>query len=80
MDRFYLKEIPLPYGEALKELVDENRTFAEQFQLNLIGVVSENITKTIEDFGLSDYVNLVGYVTHDEAINAQMSSRVLLTS
>ncbi|WP_460219033.1 glycosyltransferase family 4 protein [Psychroserpens sp. MEBiC05023] len=63
---------------ALKELIDENVDFRSEFQLNLIGVVSEDVMQSLIGFGLEAYVNTFGYVSHEEAIKAQMSSRILL--
>ncbi|WP_299117007.1 glycosyltransferase [uncultured Winogradskyella sp.] len=64
--------------EVLSELIEENREFAVQFQLNLVGVVSQTITNSIKTNGLEKYLNLVGYVDHDEAIAYQKKSQLLL--
>ncbi|MEY8849311.1 glycosyl transferase family 1 [Psychroserpens sp. XS_ASV72] len=69
---------PKALWHVLKELIDEDTSFAEQFQLNLIGVVSDVVMQTIRDLGLSDYVNFQGYVSHEAAVKAQMQSQVLL--
>jgi len=69
---------PKQLWEALKALIDENDDFRSTFQLKLIGVVSEDVLKTLNDFKLQSYINNVGYVTHEEAIKEQMASRVLL--
>ena len=63
---------------ALQELVEEHQDFKEAFQLNLIGVVSDDVLKSIYDHDLKPFVNVMGYVNHSEAIKAQMQSRVLL--
>nr|WP_321223993.1 glycosyltransferase family 4 protein [uncultured Psychroserpens sp.] len=69
---------PKQLWTALKELIDENENFRSEFQLKLIGVVSEDVLQTLKDFQLEAYIYTVGYVTHEEAIKAQMASRVLL--
>ncbi len=69
---------PKMLWEAMSELVNENRTFSEAFQLHFIGLVSDEVLQTIQQYGLSNHVQRLGYVSHDEAIMAQMSSRVLL--
>ena len=69
---------PLQLWEALSELVKENSAFSEVFELKLIGVVSSDILQVLNEYGLTRHVNTIGYVSHEEAIRAQMSSRVLL--
>jgi len=69
---------PLALWEAISELIKEHDDFAQSFQLNLVGVVSKTIVNALTNFGLQDYVNLVGYVNHDEAIAYQQKSQVLL--
>ncbi|WP_033958824.1 glycosyltransferase family 4 protein [Psychroserpens jangbogonensis] len=69
---------PKQLWEALSELVKENQSFSDAFQLQLIGVVSDDIMETINQFGLANNVKALGYVSHENAIKAQMSSRLLL--
>lgn len=69
---------PIALWEALKELVEEHRDFEEAFQLNLVGVVSDDVLQSIEDCNLKEFVNIHGYVSHNDALLAQMRSRVLL--
>lgn len=64
--------------EVLSELIAENKAFSKAFQLNLIGVVSDDVVDSIEQFGLKNYLNCVGYVSHDEALKFQMQSQLLL--
>ena len=64
--------------EVLSELIQENEAFAKAFQLQLIGVVSDDVLETIYHYGLKDHTLLKGYVSHDEAIKYQMQSRLLL--
>jgi hypothetical protein len=69
---------PAILWEVLSELVSENVNFASHFQLNLIGKVSQEIIDSISKFNLSNYCNLVGYVSHNEAIVFQKKSQILL--
>ncbi|MEZ4837708.1 glycosyltransferase family 4 protein [Flavobacterium sp.] len=64
--------------KALKELIKENADFAADFQLKLIGKVSEDVLDTIDEFKLGKFVTNLGYVSHDEAVSHQRSSQVLL--
>ena len=69
---------PKNLWKALKELVKENKDFKESFQLNLIGIVSDDVLQSIYEHDLKQFVNYIGYVNHKEAIKLQMQSRVLL--
>ncbi len=69
---------PLQLWQAISELMEENNEFQRAFELKLIGVVSEDVMQTLSEYGLQDYINDLGYVTHDEAIQHQMASQVLL--
>ncbi|WP_411896146.1 glycosyltransferase family 4 protein [Winogradskyella sp. A2] len=69
---------PQVLWEVISEIISENDDFAEKFQLNLIGVVSEEVLQSIKDHQLDNYLNVVGYVEHKEALAYQMKSQVLL--
>ncbi|RZN84013.1 MAG: glycosyl transferase family 1 [Winogradskyella sp.] len=69
---------PIILWETLSELIEENKEFALQFQLNLVGVVSDVIINSIKKSGLEKYLNLVGYISHNEAIAYQKKSQLLL--
>lgn len=64
--------------KVLSELRDEYSTFDNAFQLNLIGVVSDDVVASIEEYNLNKHLNIVGYVSHNEAIKYQMQSQLLL--
>ncbi len=63
---------------ALKELIKENKDFKNDFQLKLIGATSQEVLDTISEFKLNDYVQNLGYVSHQEAVEHQRKSQVLL--
>jgi glycosyltransferase involved in cell wall biosynthesis len=64
--------------QCLKEIIAENPSFSNDFQLKLIGAVSPEILQTISKFGLEGFVTNLGYVSHHEAVSQQRSSQVLL--
>ena len=64
--------------QCLSELIYENPLFETNFELKLIGAISKDVLDSIHDFGLSKYVNNLGYVSHREAIEQQRKSQVLL--
>lgn len=72
------KRNPRILWKALRLLLKENDQFRNDFQLQLIGKVSTEIIETLEEFKLTEYVSLVGYVSHKDAIKRQRASQLLL--
>jgi hypothetical protein len=64
--------------ESISELIHENPEFAKHFELKLIGKVSQEVLDTIAQYGLNTYLNNLGYVSHQEAVEHQRKSQVLL--
>ncbi|WP_140487468.1 glycosyltransferase family 4 protein [Flavobacterium sp. GSA192] len=64
--------------ESLVELIAEIPDFKTHLEIKLIGAVSQEVLETISQFGLNDYLNNLGYVSHEEAIAHQRKSQVLL--
>lgn len=75
---FLSERNPQILWEALNELIQENDNFRAQLELKLIGAVSQDVLDAISSFQLSDYVNNLGYVSHQEALEHQRKSQVLL--
>lgn len=69
---------PTILWETLSELIKENEAFSKVFQLNLVGIVSDDVLESIHKNGLKAHLNTVGYVSHDDAIKFQMQSQLLL--
>lgn len=72
------KRNPEILWKSLSELVEENDDFKNDFQLNLVGFVSENTLESIKINNLTNHVNEVGYVSHSESVKFQKKSQVLL--
>jgi hypothetical protein len=64
--------------QVLSELIQENKAFSNQFELQLVGAVGETILDRLKFYNLMDHSNLVGYVDHLEAVKLQKQSQVLL--
>ncbi|MFT7251945.1 MAG: glycosyltransferase involved in cell wall biosynthesis, partial [Flavobacterium sp.] len=75
---FLSERNPRILWKSLSELIKENKAFANDFQLKLIGAVSKEVLETIKEFRLEKYVNHLGYVSHNEALQEQRRSQVLL--
>jgi len=75
---FLSERNPRILWKALSELIKEEPGFKDHFELKLIGATSQEVLETIEEFRLSPYVNNLGYISHQEAVQQQRSSQVLL--
>jgi glycosyltransferase involved in cell wall biosynthesis len=64
--------------QVLSELIEELVGFKEDFQLNFIGFVSDNIMESLKKYHLTNHINNIGYVSHNEAIVFQKKSQILL--
>jgi len=64
--------------KVLAELIKEDPEFKKALRINLIGVVSDEIVQEIIDQGLEDVLQTCAYLPHNEAVQAQRRSQVLL--
>ena len=69
---------PKNLWKVLAELIQENKAFKKALQLQFIGLVSNDILQSIKECNLETYVDVIGYVSHEEAIQYQRKSQVLL--
>jgi glycosyltransferase involved in cell wall biosynthesis len=69
---------PLNLWKALSELIYEYPDFKKCFKLQLAGVISSDVLESIYFYGLQPYTHLLGYLSHDEALQYQKKSQVLL--
>jgi len=69
---------PVNLWKAMSELIQENRDFKQNFKLQLAGVVSSDVINSIQEYGLGPYTNILGYLSHEDAIQYQKRSQVLL--
>ncbi|MDT0644019.1 glycosyltransferase family 4 protein [Zunongwangia sp. F363] len=69
---------PQNLWKALGEIIRENSGFAKDFELKLVGAVSEEVLNSIKAEGLEKQLKIQQYVPHPEAIIFQRKSEVLL--
>ena len=69
---------PSNLWRVFSEIIEENETFKKFFKLKLIGTISEEVVKSITDHGLGQYLEVKGYVEHQEALELQRQAQVLL--
>lgn len=75
---FLSERNPRVLWKALRELTKENAEFRNHFQLKLIGATSQEVLDTIQEFKLTEFVDNLGYVSHQQAVEQQRKSQVLL--
>jgi len=75
---FLSERNPMILWEVLSELIKEIPDFKNHLELNLIGITSQEVLQTIENFNLTSFVNNIGYVSHLKAIEHQKKSQILL--
>ena len=64
--------------QVIAELVNENSDFSNDFKLQFAGVISKDVLKDINNYKLNNYIDLLGYISHEETLKLQRSSQVLL--
>lgn len=69
---------PRALWQALSELTRELPGFADDFRLQLVGAVSQEVIDTLDEFRLRQFVDMPGYVSHQQAVGYQRESQLLL--
>lgn len=75
---FLSERNPRILWKAIKELLKENPDFKNDFELKLIGIVSQEVLDTIKEFKLDSFVRNLGYLSHKDSVIEQRKSQVLL--
>ncbi|WP_452220741.1 glycosyltransferase [Lacinutrix salivirga] len=63
---------------VLGELIEEVEGFEEKLQLNFIGIVSKDVLDSAEKFISKTCLSNIGYVPHNEAVEFQKKSQLLV--
>lgn len=69
---------PKVLWKVLQELCNEHPQFKADFQLKLIGKVSQEVLDSFEECHLNNHLNNLGYLSHLKAVTEQRKSQVLL--
>jgi glycosyltransferase involved in cell wall biosynthesis len=69
---------PITLWEALQSLLTTNHQLAEDLEIKLVGKVDFTVTSSLEEYGLSRFVRKIDYMPHDEVVECQRKSQVLL--
>lgn len=75
----YGRRKPDTFFEALRQLVKENEIDGNKVHVKLFGnYYKDRLQKVIDDFDVTDQIEIVGYVPHDVCIKEQMGSDALV--
>jgi glycosyltransferase involved in cell wall biosynthesis len=69
---------PLILWKVLAEMVKNNPLFANALRIKLVGKVDIGVMKSIEDFGLTEYLTRIEYMPHRDVMHEIQKSQVLL--
>ena len=69
---------PFILWQALSDLVKEDKQFAIDLEIKLIGKIDAYVVKDIEDSNLNNYLTLMDYVPHEQVSKLQQQAQVLL--
>jgi len=69
---------PEALWQALKAETISNPEFAADLEIKLVGSVDFSVNESIDNHGLTGYVNRISYLPHNEVIRVQQQSQVLL--
>ena len=69
---------PKNLWKALSELVQKNKDLQSKLKIRLIGTVGEGVVESLKDLDLYQFVELLGYLPHDEVLKNQAKSQLLL--
>ena len=64
--------------KVLAEICKEDTSFKNDLQLKFAGAVSDDVKQSLENFQLMENCEVLGYVSHSEALRLQHKSQVLL--
>ena len=69
---------PKTLWKALSLLMHENDSFKKDLQIQLVGKVDFSVLEDIQQLGMNDNLLKIDYIPHQEAIQKQKSSQLLL--
>lgn len=69
---------PVKLWQVLSDLLKNNIDFKNALHLQFIGVISDDVLQSLNDFGLQTHFKVVGYVSHEKALEFQKTSQILL--
>lgn len=75
---FYAKRNSEAFWQALRELMDENREFADKCRLIFVGKGQNDVMRDLVKYNMIEHCQFTGYVNHSTAVAYQMHASGLL--
>lgn len=69
---------PTALWKALAQILQENKSFREDFKLNFYGSLADDVKQTIIENGLNENLVVHGYVSHQESLDAINKANILV--
>ena len=69
---------PKTLWKVLKQLVDEDKIFSSNLEIELVGKIDFEVRKSLEEYDLLPFTRFINYINHDDVIRMQAQSQVLL--
>lgn len=69
---------PVLFWKVLKEIGEEKPQFLNDLNVNLIGEIDKEVLNSISENELTEKVNVINYVPHNQIGNYQKTSQILL--
>ena len=69
---------PVELWKVLDELVKSDQHFAAALEIKIVGQVDFHVKQSLSEYHLTDYINYIPYLKHDDVANVQQRSQVLL--
>lgn len=69
---------PINLWRALSHLAENNSAFKNKLKIIFAGLTDSSVTNSIKEFGLSDFFEYKGQISHPEAIKLVLNSDLLL--
>ena len=69
---------PVILWEAIRAILEQDSDFREDLVIKLVGRIDFSVNNSIEQHGLSEYVERIDYMPHAVVVKVQQQSQVLL--
>jgi hypothetical protein len=69
---------PVTVWQALQQLLSTHTELAGDLEIKLVGKVDFSVTDALENHGLTRFVNRIDYMPHQDVVECQQKSQVLL--
>ncbi len=64
--------------ESIGKIAQSNPKFAEKLKLRFVGQVDATVIESLKKYQLSEFCEFTGYLSHNDTVNYQQESQVLL--